>query len=327
MSAVEIALRKELNEVNSKLSEYVNRYTELAKTVNNQQSAPPMMVPTPPTGPPAPVETPVQEQIRSILAGLEGLKDSTQRIKGGLDFAFRRINENSYAIDAGRQYGMINDLIIKKLPLDSLPNCPEKRHGFQFTNFLVEELNKRMPNLEPKLRPEHISIAHELPSKYSTSVIIRFAIRNMRNQIFYSKSQLKDDPDGVMISEHLTQYNRELLNEAAVFVGNYKKAFSKECKIYMNYKGQRVHLLSKEHLHHIRINGLPNKNIFARNRLQHTAQNNNSVVPPQINNNNYPASNTYEEQMDPANSGQVLRGGQYYQQIPPQAGDNFASTQ
>ena len=82
--------------------------------------------------------------------------------------------------------------------------------------------------------PEHISVSHPLTSK---SVIVRFAIRDVRNEVSYKKQFIRNK--NVVIREHLTKRNAELLNTVKKIVGP-SNAWTSQTKIYGKI-GKQVH--------------------------------------------------------------------------------------
>ena len=65
--------------------------------------------------------------------------------------------------------------------------------------------------------------------------------------MYFNKRDLKGHPDRVTISEHLTRYRQDLLNEAIRTVGK-RNAWSKKCEIFVKIRGTIYPVWSKDEL-------------------------------------------------------------------------------
>ena len=75
--------------------------------------------------------------------------------------------------------------------------------GLRFSNWVAGKLNSLFPSLPIRITAEEISVSHPLRLKNKLSkqnvIVVRFVRRDVRNEIFYSKSQLKGT--GITISQ------------------------------------------------------------------------------------------------------------------------------
>ena len=129
-------------------------------------------------------------------------------------------------------YSRTENLIVKGLPEStaaeratagaSLDQGVTESHGAVEETFI--KFARKTLNVEVK--PSYISIAHRLksgPKDTVRPIIVRFTNRKIRNNVYYSKRQLKDS--GMYINEHLTKETSDLHFEARKLVKN-KKLYS-----------------------------------------------------------------------------------------------------
>ena len=117
------------------------------------------------------------------------------------------------------QYMHMNNLLIHNLP--GLPYDEVKDlKGTEFTKKVVESINKLITLNEP-LSHKDIDTSHfygKKPTETKNVVIVRFIRRDLKNEVFFNKSQLKkfnkDNQIKVGITDHLTRYNKGLYDHA-----------------------------------------------------------------------------------------------------------------
>ena len=118
--------------------------------------------------------------------------------------------------------------------------------GTEFSSYVVEKLNTLFPNRKTPLTIDQICCSHplRLRDKKSTKkiVVVRFTRRDIKDELFYSKSSLKGTK--YSISEHLTQYNQELLKLAKNVVGK-GNAWSDQGMFFIKEGNRRVRVKSK----------------------------------------------------------------------------------
>ena len=135
--------------------------------------------------------------------------------------------ENLYLhADKNEQYLKRDNLIIR-----GLSNIPGHLKGYKFSQWVARTINNLIPNLDFPILPEYISVSHPLPSNnaLSSTVIVRFSIRDVRNEIFYKKKFIKNN--NIIITEHLTKRNLALLKTAEELLGP-KNTWSSQTKLY-----------------------------------------------------------------------------------------------
>ena len=78
--------------------------------------------------------------------------------------------------------------------------------------------------LEEPVTWQHIKAAHPLRTRKNLShvVIVRFNHRGICDDILDNKRHLKNHPSQVSVTEHLTDLNRKLVNDARDILGNNK---------------------------------------------------------------------------------------------------------
>ena len=107
-------------------------------------------------------------------------------------------------------------------------NIPRHLKGYKFSMWLAKTINNLIPKLDFPILPRFISVSHPLSPK-SNVVIARFAVRDVRNEIFYKKQYVVDP--NVEITEHLTAQNQHLLDTAQKRLGT-NNAWSSQTKLY-----------------------------------------------------------------------------------------------
>ena len=119
---------------------------------------------------------------------------------------------------------------------------PYHLKGYKFTAWLANTINRLIPNLDFKIIPTFISVSHPMSPK-SNVVIARFAIRDIRNEIFLKRHLVVNS--SVEITEHLTPENQLLLNTAQKRLGP-GNAWSNQTKLYGKAGGEVVRIKSMD---------------------------------------------------------------------------------
>ena len=154
-----------------------------------------------------------------------------------LDESTKLLKEYAIHIDNNEQYPKRENLIIK-----GLRNIPTHLKGYMFSSWVAELLNNLIPNLDFPVIPQYISVSHPLNKD---TIIVRFAIRDVRNEIFYKKKWIVDNR--VSITEHLTKRNSALLNAAKLMLGT-KNAWSSQTNLFGKVGNEVVPIKSQNDL-------------------------------------------------------------------------------
>ena len=175
------------------------------------------------------------DKVNDLFKKIAELKEEAGQIKQHLSELDSRYEELA-------QYLRRCNLLFHGLRLPS-----PKVTGINFLNYILPQINALMPNLDLKLTWEDVNIAHPLPtaSGKKTCVIILFVRRLTVMDIYKKKRILKGT--GVTVTEHLTKYNLSLL-ELARAATSYKRAWTKEGKIFVVHNNNKILIKSKEHL-------------------------------------------------------------------------------
>ena len=173
------------------------------------------------------------------------------------------------------QYGRINNLILRRLR-----NVPVEKKGFEFTRWIVEEINRLFPFdvIGFELQESHIETSHPMyrnGEPIDGVVIVRFSSRDARNQIFYNKSHLKKIKSEVVVTEHLTSATLSLVKEAEKMVGR-PNVWTSQTKVFVNINGRKRVIYRQEQLNEIANSlslGKPSNSDYSRDytaaRSQH----------------------------------------------------------
>ena len=172
------------------------------------------------------VESSIKETAIEHIVLKEKLSNSTQVL---ITLANR--------IEAVDQYIKRENLFI-----DGLSNIPYHLKGYKFTMWLVKVLNNLIPNLDFPILPCHISVCHPLSPK-SSRIIMRYAIRDVRNEVFFKKKNITNP--NVKITEHLTPLNQKLLDTAQSLLGE-TNAWSNQTKLYGKVGREVIRINSRD---------------------------------------------------------------------------------
>ena len=188
--------------------------------------------------------------------------------------------------------------------------------GTEFTKKVVESINKLITLNEP-LSHKDIDTSHfygKKPTETKNVVIVRFIRRDLKNEVFFNKSQLKefnkDNQIKVGITDHLTRYNKGLYDHAKQVLGH-KNVWTSKCIIFAKIRGEKVKIRRESDIPcptHLRYepNGAPpphmqeDPSAFVTDQVMYesaggidSVANTSSYVPP--NTNNRPAWPTVTE--------------------------------
>ena len=114
-----------------------------------------------------------------------------------------------------KQYQKIDNLLLHNF---SLPPNSNSMSSLEFSKYVAKQLNILLPNLPIPVAWHHISTAHYLPtkSKKSVVVVVRFCNRNVKDMIYANRNFISN---GLLITEHLIDENKDICNEARELFG------------------------------------------------------------------------------------------------------------
>ena len=152
------------------------------------------------------------------------------------------INTIKSDIDAIKQYIKIENLLLHNFRLP-----PKGYTSLQYSEYVANELNKFLPNLPLKVKWDHISTAHTLPTKAKKSnvIIVRFCNRNVKEAIFNAKHLL---PKHLAITEHLTATNLSVFKKAQYLFGS-SFVHTKDCKVFVDLYGKSYKVSTIDDVH------------------------------------------------------------------------------
>nr|CAB3263288.1 uncharacterized protein LOC108950143 [Phallusia mammillata] len=138
--------------------------------------------PTVSAGPTAEVLAELNKNILNIETRVKQLED--------------RLSQQEQQLDDMEQYGRRNCLI-----LHGCKNVPKGSY-WELEPYILNILNTKI-KLPLKVEKSDIDIAHTLPSKKGTPIIIKFVRRTIRQEVFNNKRNLAGS--GMVITESLTK--------------------------------------------------------------------------------------------------------------------------
>ena len=144
-----------------------------------------------------------------------------------------------------QQYSRMNNLLLHNLP--NMPIGDGSPKGTAFSKVVAERINTMM-TLEEPVSHRDIDTSHynkKPVNKDKNVVIVRFKSRDLRDEIWFNKSQLKklnvSKSVKTSVIEHLTNYNLALLEAAKTKLGK-SNAWSNKCRIFTKLNNSIVQL-------------------------------------------------------------------------------------
>ena len=183
----------------------------------------------------------MHEDATAAHTGITGLQNTVSY----LDSKYQQLAKD--VIDIQRYLHEWNILV------HGLSNLPTKREGcsfdefeFEFIEFLVSTLNQHLGNhLYQPLQPSDVDRAHILyqgpDKKDKPVVIIRFARRVVRNNVFFKRRNLKGSK--ISITDHLTKFHHDLMNEAHGVFGS-DNTWTSMGRVFVSVNGKREEIKS-----------------------------------------------------------------------------------
>ena len=139
---------------------------------------------------------------------LNGMKEALLKLQQMIDSTMKRLSAVERRQDDLEQYSRSNCLVIH-----GCENVPKSKPGkyLEIENFVCNTLNEHL-QLDSPLQANDLDIAHSLPSKKGTPVIVKFIRRTQKNEVYRKKRLLKGTK--MIITESLTKRRLQLLEKA-----------------------------------------------------------------------------------------------------------------
>ena len=139
---------------------------------------------------------------------LNGMKEALLKLQQMIDSTMKRLSAVERRQDDLEQYSRSNCLVIH-----GCENVPKSKPGkyLEIENFVCNTLNEHL-QLDSPLQANDLDIAHPLPSKKGTPVIVKFIRRTQKNEVYRKKRLLKGTK--MIITEFLTKRGLQLLEKA-----------------------------------------------------------------------------------------------------------------
>ena len=183
--------------------------------------------------------------VTAIVAKVTDLETVWSELDSSVSSLSHRLNN----ID---QYGRLYNLKLRHVP-----NVPVKYKGHWFTAWVVKLLNRLFgKHLYRPIQPNDIDKSHPLfkESSGKHTIIVRFVIRDVRDDIFYKRHLLNHLHTNIKIEEHLTKQNKELLHRTQKKFGT-GKVKTDQAKIIVVGLGnaRRTVIKSIDHLDSLQV--------------------------------------------------------------------------
>ena len=181
------------------------------------------------------VSSELQERWCAIDEKVSQLESSIANLKNNLKGEFNYV----------KQYQMIDNLLVHNFPFP-----PEKMSSLNFCKYVADQFNVLLPHLPVPVKWEHISTAHPLPTKSGKTnvIIVRFSNRCIKDMIYSHRNFTKN---GVLITEHLTDFNKAICHEAKLLFSSNCIVYTESCKIYINIDGKSHRVKTIDDVHKV----------------------------------------------------------------------------
>ena len=236
-AAVHNELQRKYDVLQKRYDEMANRLTEMEsdKTTNKDTEV---------------LEESNHQEISQMKKEAQSHSACITEIKKVWNFVNDNFNKLTSDSNDMQQYMRLRTLLVH-----GLKNVPAHLKGIAFSEYVLGELQKLFPQHAKYLVPGSISVSHPMPTKSKTKslVIVKFVQRDVRNLLFYDKKTLKGNKDKIVITEHLTSRNLDLLNQSRDLFG-YNNAWSSACKIFVLIGGKKYHVRNLNDLCYLQQN-------------------------------------------------------------------------
>ena len=139
---------------------------------------------------------------------LNGMKEALLKLQQMIDSTMKRLSAVERRQDDLEQYSRSNCLVIHGC--ENVPKSKPEKY-LEIENFVCNTLNEHL-QLDSPLQANDLDIAHPLPSKKGTPVIVKFIRRTQKNEVYRKKRLLKGTK--MIITESLTKRRLQLLEKA-----------------------------------------------------------------------------------------------------------------
>lgn len=188
----------------------------------------------------------LERQVNDYSMNLEEYDNEIQRLT-------RKIEELETRIESQEQYSRRTSIRFHNIQVPTEENGKLK-HPVDTDNLILEICKHK---LGLNLRLEDISRSHVIGKVRNgkSQIIVRFISYRTRNAVYMNKKKLKDDPDGVFITENLTQYRTAIVKELArmKYQGDIDAYWTSDGKIFVKptAHGRIRPVITFEDLQHI----------------------------------------------------------------------------
>lgn len=171
------------------------------------------------------IEAKLSKKLESFTATIQALQDKCKALSAENADLKKQLRDTDRRIDDIERYTRCDNIIIRGLPESSMAerasagSVPDDgsllREGLKSVEESVISFIKK--SLHVDVTSADISTAHRLkagPKDSIRPVIVRFANRRVRNDVFNAKKLLKGTSSKVFVSEHLTTSDSVLFYEA-----------------------------------------------------------------------------------------------------------------
>ena len=155
------------------------------------------------------------------------------KLKDLVDSALERLAAAERKMDNLEQYSRSNCLIVH-----GCRDIPKEGKHLETEQYICNTLNNHL-TLESPLQVSDLDIAHVIPAKKGTPIIIKFLRRYQRNEIYAKKRFLKNT--GITITESLTKRRLQLLDAARLAFGNHS-CWTLKGEVYVYFNNKRWHI-------------------------------------------------------------------------------------
>ena len=135
--------------------------------------------------------------------------NTTQMAKMEKDIAEMTTETDALRLELNHleQYGRRNSLRFSNMKSKQKDFKTEKEMKKNVAGFI----NRIMLSPDESISEEDIDRCHEAGSKTKKQILVKFHKYEVKNKVFFSKSNLKENKDGVFVTEDLTRFNQEII--------------------------------------------------------------------------------------------------------------------
>ena len=187
----------------------------------------------------------VLKQQPQFSAQLFGVISQSNALESHLKKVDQKIDKISNRVNDVEQYGRLFNLFLNRVT-----GCPYKAKGFVFTEYIVNLLNLLFHGkLYRPVTMFDICKSHPVKKNEDGThvVIVRFVIRDMRDEIYYKRRHLRTTNTGITVSENLTSDNYQFLKKCRDSLTNLR-VWTEQAVVYADVNGVKTAIKTKEDL-------------------------------------------------------------------------------